>query len=223
MYTASSIKRVASRTATSSSRFMSFKPRNVVVVEGCRIPFTMAGSVYGQYLAVDLARFALKGLLTKTALDPKLIDYLYYGTVIQEARTSNIAREAAMGAGIPISVPSNTISMACISANQAITAGAEKIMSGQADIVVAGGVETFSDVPIRFSRPIRQRMLGNHDTCNHFTCNHGTSNYPVFTKTSSDTLYSPVRHAFILSKSFFSSPTPLFLIKCMMCIVLCTH
>ena len=161
MYTASSIKRVASRTATSSSRFMSFKPRNVVVVEGCRIPFTMAGSVYGQYLAVDLARFALKGLLTKTALDPKLIDYLYYGTVIQEARTSNIAREAAMGAGIPISVPSNTISMACISANQAITAGAEKIMSGQADIVVAGGVETFSDVPIRFSRPIRQRMLGN--------------------------------------------------------------
>ena len=162
MYSASSIKRVVSRTATSSSRFMSFKPRNVVVVDGCRIPFTMAGSVYGQYLAVDLARFALKGLLTKTALDPKLIDYLYYGTVIQEARTSNIAREAAMGAGIPISVPSNTISMACISANQAITAGAEKIMAGQADIIVAGGVETFSDVPIRFSRPIRQRMLGKH-------------------------------------------------------------
>ena len=161
MYSASSIKRVVSRTATSSARFMSFKPRNVVVVDGCRIPFTMAGSVYGQYLAVDLARFALKGLLTKTALDPKLIDYLYYGTVIQEARTSNIAREAAMGAGIPISVPSNTISMACISANQAITAGAEKIMAGQADIIVAGGVETFSDVPIRFSRPIRQRMLGN--------------------------------------------------------------
>ena len=168
MYSASSIKRVVSRTATSSSRFMSFKPRNVVVVEGCRIPFTMAGSVYGQYLAVDLARFALKGLLTKTALDPKLIDYLYYGTVIQEARTSNIAREAAMGAGIPISVPSNTISMACISANQAITAGAEKIMAGQADIVVAGGVETFSDVPIRFSRPIRQRMLGNHQQ--HYFC-----------------------------------------------------
>ena len=115
--------------------------------------------MYGQYLAVDLARFALKGLLTKTALDPKLIDYLYYGTVIQETRTSNIAREAAMGAGIPVTVPSHTISMACISSNQAITSGAEKILSGEADIVVAGGVETFSDVPIRFSRPIRQRML----------------------------------------------------------------
>lgn len=97
--------------------------------------------------------------MTKTALDPKLIDYLYFGTVIQEPRTSNIAREAGMGAGIPISVPSNTVTQACISANQAITSGAEKIIAGQADIIVAGGAETFSDVPIRFSKPIRQRLL----------------------------------------------------------------
>lgn len=70
------------------------KAKNVVIVDGCRIPFTLGGTVYSKYLAVDLARFALKGLLTKTALDPKLIDYLYYGTVIQEPKTSNIAREA---------------------------------------------------------------------------------------------------------------------------------
>lgn len=100
----------------------------------------MGGTVYGDYMAVDLARFALKGLLTKTALDPKSIDYLYYGTVIQEPRTSNIAREASMGAGIPISVPSSTVTMACISSNLAITSGAEKILSGQADIIVAGTV-----------------------------------------------------------------------------------
>jgi acetyl-CoA acyltransferase len=98
----------------------------------------MGGSVYGDYMAVDLARFAMKGLLTKTALDPKLIDYIFYGSVIQETRTSNIAREAAMGAGIHFSVPAHTVSQACISANQAITNGAEKIISGQADIVLAG-------------------------------------------------------------------------------------
>jgi acetyl-CoA acyltransferase len=124
-----------------------------------RIPFTTGGSVYSEYLAVDLARLALKGLLVKTALDPKLIDYLLVGTVIQEPKTSNIAREAGMGAGIPISVPSSTVTQACISANQAITTGAEKIISGQADIIVAGGVETFSDVPIRFSKNIRKRLL----------------------------------------------------------------
>ena len=47
------------------------KQRNVVLVDGCRIPFTLAGTNYKNYLAVDLARFALKGLLTKTALDPE--------------------------------------------------------------------------------------------------------------------------------------------------------
>lgn len=83
----------------------------------------MAGTVYGKYLAVDLARMAMKGLLTKTALDPATIDYLYYGSVIQETKTSNIAREASLNCGIPLTVPSHTVTQACISANQAITAG----------------------------------------------------------------------------------------------------
>lgn len=94
--------------------------------------------MYGDYLAVDLARMAIKGLLTKTAVDPNAVDYLYYGTVIQEPRTSNIAREAGMGAGVPISVPSSTVTMACISSNLAITSAAEKILAGQADIIIAG-------------------------------------------------------------------------------------
>eukprot|EP01033_Poteriospumella_lacustris_P006770 gene6770-4884_t len=142
-----------------SRAFSSASSRRVVVVDGARIPFTMGGTVYGDYMAVDLARLALKGLITKTAIDPATVDYLSLGTVIQEPKTSNIAREAGMGAGIPISVPSHTISQACISANQAITSGAEKILSGQADIVIAGGVETFSDVPIRYSKNIRKRLL----------------------------------------------------------------
>jgi len=64
-----------------------------------------------------------------------------------------------MGAGIPISVPSHTVAQACISSNVAITTSAEKILSGQADICIAGGVETFSDVPIRYHRNIRKRLL----------------------------------------------------------------
>lgn len=133
--------------------------RRCVFIDGCRIPFTLAGTAYKKLIAVDLARMAIKGLVDKTAVDPKALDYLYYGTVIQEPRTSNIAREAGMGAGIPISVPSHTVTQACISSNQAITTGAEKILSGMADIIVAGGVETFSDVPIRYSKPVRERLL----------------------------------------------------------------
>jgi acetyl-CoA acyltransferase len=81
------------------------------------------------------------------------------GSVIMEIKTSNIAREIALNSGIPHSVPASTVTQACISSNLAITTAAEKILSGQCDIVVAGGCETFSDVPIRYSKPIRQRLL----------------------------------------------------------------
>ena len=134
--------------------------RRVVLIDGCRIPFQLSQTVYKNELAVELAQKSIRGLLTKTAMNPKDIDYILYGTVIQESKTSNIAREAAINSGVPVSVPSHTITQACISSNQALTTGAEKILAGQADIVLAGGCETFSDVPIRFSRPGRQRFLG---------------------------------------------------------------
>ena len=120
----------------------------------------MQSTIYNDLLAVDLQRLALKGLLTKTALDPNEVDYVLCGTVIQETKTSNIAREASMGAGIPLHVPSHTVTQACISSSAAICDGAEKILSGQAEVVIAGGVETFSDVPIRFSRKVRQKLIG---------------------------------------------------------------
>jgi acetyl-CoA acyltransferase len=134
-------------------------PRRAVFVEGGRIPFMLSGTAYKDLIAQDLARMALKGLITKTALDPTTIDYLIMGTVIQEVRTSNIAREAGLGAGISDRVPAHTVTMACISANQAITTGAALINSGQLDTVVAGGAETMSDVPIRFSREMRKRLI----------------------------------------------------------------
>jgi hypothetical protein len=53
------------------------KGRNVVLVDGCRIPFTMANTVYSKYMAVDLARFALKGIVNKTAIDTKMVGFEY--------------------------------------------------------------------------------------------------------------------------------------------------
>ena len=64
-----------------------------------------------------------RALLKRTNLDPADAGYVIGGIVIQEVKTSNIAREAAMGAGIPDSVPAHTVTMACISSNQAITTG----------------------------------------------------------------------------------------------------
>jgi acetyl-CoA acyltransferase len=131
----------------------------VVVVGGVRIPFALTSSIYEDQLAVDLQRLAIQGLLTQTGLDKTLVDYVICGNVIQEVRTSNIAREAAINVGLPTTVGAHTIAQACISANAAICSGAEKILAGRADVVIAGGCETFSDVPIRLSRPIRQKLI----------------------------------------------------------------
>ena len=103
--------------------------KRVVVVDGARIPFAMAGTKYKDQMAVDLMRYALRGLLTKTALPVDEVDYVLCGTVVQEPRTSNIAREAAMHAGLPHDIPAHTVSLACVSANAAICQGAEKILS----------------------------------------------------------------------------------------------
>lgn len=98
-------------------------------------------------------------MLRKTKIDKELIDYIVYGAVIQEVKTSNIAREAALAAGFSNKTPAHTVTMACISSNQAITTGVGLIATGTYDIIVAGGAEFMSDVPIRHSRKMRSLML----------------------------------------------------------------
>lgn len=145
----------------SSSKKTLAKPglKNVVLVEGVRIPFLQSGTTYADLMPHDLARAALHGLLTRTNIPKTDVDYIVFGTVIQEVKTSNVAREAALGAGFSEKTPSHTVTMACISSNQAMTTGFGQIASGQCDTVIAGGVEFMSDVPIRHSRKMRKTLL----------------------------------------------------------------
>ncbi|XP_063087348.1 trifunctional enzyme subunit beta, mitochondrial isoform X1 [Cavia porcellus] len=133
--------------------------RNIVVVDGVRIPFLLSGTSYKDLMPHDLARAALLGLLHRTSIPKEVVDYITFGTVIQEVKTSNVAREAALGAGFSDKTPAHTVTMACISSNQAMTTAVGLIASGQYDVVVAGGVELMSDVPIRHSRKMRKMML----------------------------------------------------------------
>lgn len=132
---------------------------NVVLVEGIRIPFLMSGTTYASLMPHDLARNALLGLIKRTGLERDSVDYIVLGTVIQEVKTSNIAREAALGAGFSEKIPAHTVTQACISSNQAITTAIGMIVSGSCHAVIAGGVEFMSDVPIRVSRKMRKLML----------------------------------------------------------------
>lgn len=133
--------------------------RTAVLVDGARIPFQRSGTGYQDFMAYDLGRLTIEGLLSRSTIDAGQLDRVIMGCVIQDISTSNVAREAALGAGVPISVPAHTVTMACISSNQAATNAVEMIRSGQADIVLAGGVETMSDIPIRLKKDMRQKLL----------------------------------------------------------------
>jgi len=130
-----------------------------VLIDGCRIPFQKSGTNYNDLMAYDLGRMAIEGLLARNPVDPASIDRVIMGTVIQEVKTINVARESALGAGIPNSVPAFTTTMACISSNQAIASGVDLIRSGQAKIILAAGTETMSDIPVRFKKKFRQKVL----------------------------------------------------------------
>lgn len=135
--------------------------KRVVIIDGARTPFLRSGGPYIDLMSYELGQLAIKGLLEKTGIDPKVVDYVVYGNVISNIKTENVAREAAVTAGIPTSTPCHTVKMACISANQAIAAAAEKIMAGQADVVIAGGVDNTSDTPIGFRKEMRKKLFLN--------------------------------------------------------------
>jgi len=133
--------------------------QKVVIIDGARTPFLRSGTDYMDLMSYQLGGFAIKGLLTKTGIDPKMIDSVIMGNVISNVKTPNVARESALMAGVPNTTPCRTVSQACISANRAISDGCLEIMTGQADIVIAGGIDHTSDTPIQFPRKMRKKLF----------------------------------------------------------------
>ncbi|CAL7934370.1 unnamed protein product [Xylocopa violacea] len=133
--------------------------KNIVFIDGVRTPFLQSGTTYKDLIAYDLATHSLAALQRKIKFPKEIVEYVVYGTVMQEVRTSNIAREAVLAAGYNDRTPAHTITMACISSNQALTTGMGLIACGVYDVIIAGGVEFMSDIPIRHSRRMRSLML----------------------------------------------------------------
>lgn len=135
------------------------KLREVVFIDGGRTPFLRSQTDFKKFSAFDLGRLAIAGLISKTKLDGHHIDHVYFGNVIQDINTSNVAREASLAAGLPDNIPATTVSMACISSNVALTSALDSITAGQIDTAIVGGVEIMSDIPIRFRKKFRQKLL----------------------------------------------------------------
>lgn len=133
--------------------------RRVAIVEGRRTPFAKANTDFKRLSAIDLGKVSVRELISRTNLNVDEVDHVIYGTVIQSVQAPNIAREVSLGAGLPPSVPSFTVGRACASSSQAITSGAEQIALGMADVVIAGGAESLTDIPILFSDQMRDALV----------------------------------------------------------------
>ena len=128
------------------------------IIAGCRTPFLKSGTDFADLSAIELGKVAVRDVLARSGLPGERVDHLVYGTVVHDTKAPNIAREVGL-AVLPKTVPAVTVSRACASANQAITDGVQLIELGQADVVIAGGSESLSHIPITVSPQLSKSLV----------------------------------------------------------------
>ena len=133
--------------------------RRVAIVAGVRTPFAKAGTTLKDHSAIELGKLCVAELLQRTSLDGKHVEAVVYGTVVPSVVAPNIAREVSLLPMLPKGCQAFTVSRACASANQAITDAADQILMGHHDVIVAGGAESLSNVPILHSRSMSEKLV----------------------------------------------------------------
>jgi acetyl-CoA C-acetyltransferase len=118
-----------------------------VIVAGARTPIGKLSGALGSFSATDLGGFAIAGALERAGINPEQVDYVFMGQVIQAGTGQITAHQAATKGGIPLDVPASTINKVCLSGLNAIYLADLLINAGEADIVVAGGMESMTQAP----------------------------------------------------------------------------
>ncbi|MCG5434262.1 thiolase family protein [Mycobacterium sp. MYCO198283] len=151
--------------------------RETVIVDAVRTPVGKRNGGLAGMHAADLSAVVLGELAARTGLDPQLVDDVVWGCVSQVGdQSSNIGRFSVLAAGWPEAIPGTTVNRACGSSQQAVDFAVHAVMSGQQDVVVAGGVEVMSRVPLGSARatgtPYGPKVLERYDG---FSFNQGLS------------------------------------------------
>jgi acetyl-CoA acyltransferase len=141
--------------------------REAVIVEAVRTPLGKRNGALAQVHAVDLSALVLRALVDRTGIDPAEVEDVVWGCVTQLGdQSSNVGRFGVLAAGWPESVPAVTVNRACGSSQQALDQAAHAVIAGAADLVVAGGVEMMSRVPLGATRqsgfPYGQTVLDRY-------------------------------------------------------------
>ncbi|GHF81160.1 acetyl-CoA C-acyltransferase FadI [Thalassotalea marina] len=131
----------------------------IAVVAGLRTPFAKQATAFHGVPAVDLGKIVVNELVNRTEIDPKLIDQLVFGQVVQMPEAPNIAREIVLGTGMHVNTDAYSVSRACATSFQSTVNVAESILSGVVDIGIAGGADSSSVAPIGVSKKFARMLL----------------------------------------------------------------
>ncbi|MDO4255924.1 MAG: acetyl-CoA C-acetyltransferase [Kocuria sp.] len=126
---------------------MTENANDIVIVNGARTPQGKLLGALASQSAVDLGAHAIKHALQRAEVAPEDVDYVYMGNVVQAGNGQNPAKQAAVAAGLPMSVPAMSLNKVCLSGLVAVTEAARMIRAGEADVVVAGGMESMTNAP----------------------------------------------------------------------------
>ena len=121
--------------------------KRIVIAGGIRTPYIKAGTVFKDLSAVDLGRLVTAELIARTGIDPGIVDSVIFGNVAQLPDAINISRVISLYSGIPPSVPAYTVQRNCASGIQSIVSAAQAIETGEAEVVIAGGIESMTNIP----------------------------------------------------------------------------
>lgn len=131
-------------------------PGRTAVVDALRTPFVKSFGAFEQETTLSLSTRVATEIIARTGIDAGLIDELIWGVVVPQPKNPNLARDMVLFSGLPRSVPGYTLTRACASSLQSIQNASDAIQLGRARVVLAGGVEVLSDVPITFSDEARR-------------------------------------------------------------------
>ncbi|MCG3722864.1 acetyl-CoA C-acyltransferase FadI [Vibrio cincinnatiensis] len=131
----------------------------VAIVAGLRTPFARQSTAFSQIPAVELGKMVVSELLTRTDIDPRLIEQVVFGQVVQMPEAPNIAREIVLGTGMNIHTDAYSVTRACATSFQSAVNVAESIMAGTIDIGIAGGADSSSVLPIGVSKKLAASLL----------------------------------------------------------------
>jgi acetyl-CoA C-acetyltransferase len=138
-------------------------PVDCVIVSACRTPIGAFGGVFKDLTAVDLGATAIREAMTRAGVEPAEVADVIMGCVLQAGAGMNVARQAALKAGLPVDVPGETINRVCGSGLQAVVHAAEALGAGYVDTIVAGGTESMSNAPYLLKGTRWGYRLGNSE------------------------------------------------------------